>query len=551
MRNSQLRVVVLSGPICAGKSNLATLLSERYDAQVISTRDLIIKEKPKVTQSRQGLQRAGNSLDKERGAQWVADALSAIVTDSQTRSSSHGIFVVDSVRNKDQLTVIRQAYGADVHHIHLLANESELEKRFAERDEEGDLEAEYRKIKQEKNEKNIGSLADVADIVVPTDQCSPDAVLVRATALLNLYSRRSTRLVDVIVGGQYGSEGKGNIVGHIAPEYDLLVRVGGPNAGHKVYADPAPDAFFHLPSGTTRARNAKLLLGAGAVIYPRKLLEEISQHEVDKDRLRIDPQAMIIEEYDREDESKALGAISSTAQGVGFSSARKITGRALYKEQHENGAKSEDGREHRLAKDVPELKPYIEDSQEILDRYYSDGRKILLEGTQGTSLSMHHGMYPHVTSRDTTVAGCLADAGIAPTNVEKVIMVCRTYPIRVGGPSGPMGINITYEQLAERSGIPIEELLETETTTTTKKQRRIAEFDWAQFRKAVQLNGPTDIALTFVDYLNIKNREAYRVEQLTEETLRFIEEIERVSGRQVSMISTAFDWRNVIDRRNW
>ena len=187
----------------------------------------------------------------------------------------------------------------------------------------------------------------------------------------------------------------------------------------------------------------------------------------------------------------------------------------------------------------------------ILERAFLRGDRILLEGTQGTSLSIHHGEYPFVTSRDTTVAGCLADAGIAPARVRRVIMVCRTYPIRVGGPSGPMTLEITYEQLAERSGIPIGQLKETETTTTTKRQRRLAEFDWTQFQRSVFLNGPTDIALTFVDYLDIKNREAYRFEQLKPDTLRFIEEVERVSGRPVTLISTNFHWRNVIDRRAW
>lgn len=80
------------------------------------------------------------------------------------------------------------------------------------------------------------------------------------------YPRSNAALVDVLIGGQYGSEGKGNIVGHISPEYDLLVRVGGPNAGHQVYAEPKPEKYYHLPSGTLRAPNAKLLLGPGAVI---------------------------------------------------------------------------------------------------------------------------------------------------------------------------------------------------------------------------------------------------------------------------------------------
>ena len=205
----------------------------------------------------------------------------------------------------------------------------------------------------------------------------------------------------------------------------------------------------------------------------------------------------------------------------------------------------------RLAKDVPQLKPFIREAHAILEEAFLRGTRILLEGTQGTSLSMHHGAYPWVTSRDTTVAGCLADAGIAATRVRRVIMVCRTYPIRVGGTSGPMEMAISYETLSERSGIPVEELKGIEITTTTGKQRRLAEFDWEQLRRSVVLNGPTDIALTFADYLNVANRKAFRFEQLTMETLRFIEEVERVSGVPVNLVSTKFSWRNVIDRRSW
>ena len=149
------------------------------------------------------------------------------------------------------------------------------------------------------------------------------------------------------------------------------------------------------------------------------------------------------------------------------------------------------------------------------------------------------------------VAGCLADAGIAPRRVRRVIMVCRTFPIRVGGPSGPMKRTITYGKLSKRSGIPEKELRKIEKTTTTGKQRRLAEFDWEQLYKSTSLNGPTDIALTFVDYISVKNKTAYRFEQLTEETRRFVEEVQRVSGVPVSMLSTDFNWRNVIDRRCW
>ena len=318
------------------------------------------------------------------------------------------------------------------------------------------------------------------------------------------------------------------------------MRVGGPNAGHKVYAEPKPEAYFHLPSGTERASKAQLLLGAGAVIFPPKLLQEIAVHHVDAERLSIDPHAMIIEDEDIELEKALLDTISSTAQGVGAASARKIMGRGGKTNPHV-----------RLAKEVPELKPFIRESQAILERAFVRGDRVLLEGTQGTSLSLHHGIYPWVTSRETCVAGCLADAGIASTRVRRVIMVCRTYPIRVGGRSGHMTLEISYVELAKRSGIDIGELKKTETTTTTKKQRRLAEFDWEQLHRSTMLNGPTDIALTFVDYLNKANREAFRFDQLTLETLRFIEEVERVSGVPVSLISTNFNWRNVIDRRSW
>ena len=435
---------------------------------------------------------------------------------------------------------IREAYGTAVHHIHLDASDKVLADRYAKRSNKTKEFERYEDVRRSKTEREVRKLAELADTVVATDRCTPEAVLVRAIALLGLYPRISTPLVDVLVGGQYGSEGKGNIVGHIAPEYSLLVRVGGPNAGHKVYAEPEPEAYFHLPSGTERAPKAQLLLGAGAVIYPPKLLLEIATHRVDAERLSIDPCAMIIEDGDIEQEKAMLDTISSTAQGVGAASARKIMGR---------GGKTNPP--VRLAKEITELKPFVRESQAILERAFARGERVLLEGTQGTSLSLHHGLYPWVTSRETSVAGCLADAGIASTRVRRVIMVCRTYPIRVGGPSGHMELEITYEELSSRSGIDIGELKKTETTTTTKKQRRLAEFDWEQLHRSTMLNGPTDIALTFVDYLNKANRNAFRFDQLTLEAVRFIEEVERVSGVPVSLVSTNFSWRNVIDRRSW
>jgi adenylosuccinate synthase len=252
---------------------------------------------------------------------------------------------------------------------------------------------------------------------------------------------------------------------------------------------------------------------------------------------------MIISDADIEREKARLSTIGSTAQGVGEATARKINDRGQL-----------DGRGRslvQLARDIKGLRPYIRETGTFLERAFLRREKVLLEGTQGTSLGIHHGSYPHVTSRDSTVSGCLAEAGISPSHVRRIVMVCRTYPIRVGGKSGPMGREISMTEIARRSGLPLSEIQSTERTSTTNRPRRIAEFNWLQLRRSAMLNGPTNIALTFVDYLSKDNRNARRFEQLTEGTLEFIEEVERVSGVPVSLISTRFHWRNIIDRRSW
>src|SRR5262249_16799461 len=142
---------------------------------------------------------------------------------------------------------------------------------------------------------------------------------------LGLHGREHLPYVDVIVGGQFGSEGKGQIAAYLAPEYDLLVRVGGPNAGHKVYEDEGAYTFHLLPSGTTRAPNAQLLIGAGAALRTDVLLREIQDCKIDADRLAIDPHAIIITSEDAEWEAKGLRkTIASTAQGTGRAAIRRI-----------------------------------------------------------------------------------------------------------------------------------------------------------------------------------------------------------------------------------
>lgn len=521
---------------------LAELLVDKAGAKKVKTNELLKDLKPNSKHTRLSLQRLGDQLDKQTNGSWVVDGLLRLGAIDQ---AANQLIVIDSIRIEPQLQALRRALNVQVVHIHLVANDEELAKRYSKR--KGDFQefSEYKKVRQNHTEKHVQYLAKIADVVIETDRCTPEDVLVRVTARLGLRFPVRRATVDVIVGGQYGSEGKGNIVHYLAPDYDMLVRVGGPNAGHKVFLpNEAPYTFHQLPSGAMANSQAKLVLGAGAVINLERLLKEIADLSISYDRLAIDRQAMIIDQQDIDWETAALkNEIASTAQGVGSATARKINGR-------------KPNSDVRLAKDIPELKHYLANTVDVLAEAISDNKRIMLEGTQGTSLSIHHGHYPHVTSRMTTASGCIAEAGIAPHQVRRVIMVCRTYPIRVGNTdtgktSGHMEQEISLQTIADRSGIDVEELNKVEKTSTTKRDRRIAEFDWAQFRRSIILNAPTDIALTFADYISVENREAYRYEQLTDLTLRFIEEMEKVSGVPVSLISTRFDLRNIIDRRAW
>jgi adenylosuccinate synthase len=524
----------------AGKSTLGDELVRRFGFVRLKTRDLLVEtlEEAGRQVDRTSLQAMGDQLDGETSGEWVAGAIERH-PDVQTDDAR---VLVDAVRIPEQIDAIRRAYGSRVVHVHLTASVSCLAERYSQRGGPAEL-ASYEAVRANATEASVGRLEAMADIAIDTERNTKEDVLVRVAARLGCYGRGVSRLVDVVVGGQYGSEGKGNIAAFLAREYDVLVRVGGPNAGHKVFARPEPLNFHHLPSGTAAAPNARIVIGPGAVLNPTTLLEEIAQFGVERERLAIDPSAMVIEQADREFEARTLkGSIGSTGQGVGAATARKILRNAMQPPV-------------RRAGDVAELRPYLHDSREVLDDAYASGRRVLLEGTQGTGLSLHHGAYPFVTSRDTTVSGCLSEAGIAPSRVRRIVMVCRTYPIRVqnpdGGTSGPMGLELTWGTVAQRSSVPLEEILQTEVTSTTKRDRRAAEFGWDLLRRAASLNGPTDIAMTFADYIDVRNKDARRFDQLTPATIQIIEEIERVAGAPVSLIATRFHFRNIIDRRAW
>jgi adenylosuccinate synthase len=208
------------------------------------------------------------------------------------------------------------------------------------------------------------------------------------------------------------------------------------------------------------------------------------------DRLCIDPKAGVLDERFHEEEGGTSGEmhrrIGSTGEGVGPARIARLQ-RDPDKFRLFEDVASEYGLEDCLATNTPKLLARLQDA----------GANILIEGTQGSALSLLHSHWPYCTSTDTNAAGIIADVGIAPSRVTDVLMVCRTFPIRVAGNSGPMKGETTWEAISERVGHKVEE-----RTTVTKKVRRVAEWDDRLFEQACVLNAPTEIALTFCDYID-------------------------------------------------
>lgn len=525
-------VVVVSGPVAGGKSELAKELARRFAGARLSTRTLLVPHLADGQQpTRRALQDIGAQLDERTGGSWVADGFSREVFEA-----SEQLIVIDAARIAGQVEALRAAFGRGVRHVHITSSRETCAQRFNLRRTGADIleDLSYEEVMADPTEAGVDDLGEMADVRIDTDRSAPRDVVVRAAAQLGLLDREHPPCVDVVIGGLYGSEGKGNIAFHIAPEYDMLVRVGGPNAAHKVYlASGEVFTHFSLPSGTQNC-SAKLLIGPGAVVNPQELLDEIAGCDVSAERLSIDPQVMVIEPGDTTEDQKLRARIASTGSGVGHATARRV--------MREEGL--------RLAAEIPQLHPYIRPAAEVLEHAYATRQRICLEGTQGSGLSLYHGPYPYVTSRDTNVAGCLAEAGIAPGRLRRVMLVVRSYPIRVAGQSGPLTRELAWTEIERRSGL--QDLEQKELTSRTKTLRRVGEFEWDLLRRAALLNAPTDIALTFADYIDARNAKAWRFEQLTAETIRMIDEIESVSGARVSLISTGFmRYRGIIDRREW
>jgi len=340
--------------------------------------------------------------------------------------------------------------------------------------------------------------------------------------------------VTVVVGGQYGSEGKGKTVAYLALKDNAaaVVRCGGPNAGHSFKWKGTKYALRQIPCGLINPKTT-LFLAPGSVLHPRVLLDEIEMYKVDRSRVRIDPLSAVITDEDigLEKQLKLWERIGSTLSGTGGATSRKVL--------RDEGL--------RLARDVPELQDFLCDVATELNKILSRGDRIVVEGTQGFGLSLYHGThYPYATSRDTSAGGVLSEAGIGPLHVDEVVMMIRTFPIRVGGDSGPLPNEISWEDVSKESGYRVSVA---EYGTVSGHLRRVARFDMSIVSRAAMVNRPTEIGLTGVDYLDYRNLSAKVFADLTHSAKDFIGELEGTLSVPVNLIGTGPDLEDIIDRR--
>jgi adenylosuccinate synthase len=328
----------------------------------------------------------------------------------------------------------------------------------------------------------------------------------------------------VIVGAFWGDEGKGKIVSYLAlkDKLDFCVRTGSVNAAHTVWMEGKHYALHMVPAGFLYEK-CRLLIAAGANVHVGQFFKELELTQVKSSRMGIDQMASIIEEkHSIQDKASAVNkGIGTTGWGVG----------PALEERARRTAK--------LAKDIPELQPYLADVTTEVNEGIDADKKVLLEGTQGFMLSLFHGTYPYVTGRDTGAAAICSEAGVGPTRVDDVLIVYKSFITRVG--AGPLPGEITMEEAKKRGWF--------ETAAGTGRNRRSAPFDFELAKKVAKINGATQAAMTKLDCLFPDCRSAHKFDDLSKDAKQFIKEVEKTTGIPLVLIGTGPEALDIIDRR--
>ena len=349
---------------------------------------------------------------------------------------------------------------------------------------------------------------------------------------------------DMIVGIQWGDEGKGKIVDLMAQHYDVVCRYqGGHNAGHTIWVDGVRYALHLIPSGILNPK-ALNVIGNGVVVCPEALIKEMAQFDKLEGRLFVSDKAhMILNHHILIDQAKeklrGAKAIGTTGRGIGPSYGSKIerSGHrlgelrdtekltlALIEFYDENRAlfsalgivtPNFDTLKKELDSYAKVLLPFLTDTTHMVWTCLDENKKVLLEGAQGTMLDVDHGTYPFVTSSNTISAGACVGLGLNPKDIGKVTGIVKAYCTRVGnGPFPTEDFGAEGDELREKGH---------EYGTSTGRARRCGWFDAVACRYASRINGCDDLAIMKLDVLDgfetIKVCVAYEVNGKRVETL--------------------------------
>lgn len=339
----------------------------------------------------------------------------------------------------------------------------------------------------------------------------------------------------IVVGGQFGSEGKGKVVALTAAEIDLpfVVRCGGPNSGHTTSVHGVEKVLRQLPAAAGHDR-AMLFIAAGCAVDEDVLLRELDECEIPQERITVDRRAVLVTDWDRENEAALTGEIGSTGSGTGSALIRRM-GRT------KDVQLADSSRRLRERTRVDDVAPILHDALDA-------GEQVVIEGTQGFGLSLLHGAeYPYVTARDTTAAGFAMEVGLSPRQIDEIVMVIRTFPIRVGGHSGPLPDEISWEEIQRISGA--NEVFP-EYTSVTRRLRRVGKFGLELVRRACQYNRPTSLAVMGLDRLNYCDHTINDPSKLSTISVKFLDSLRDDLDLPIQWVGTGFMTSDAIRLHN-
>ena len=332
----------------------------------------------------------------------------------------------------------------------------------------------------------------------------------------------------VVVGSQWGDEGKGKIVDWLSEQSDVVVRFqGGHNAGHTLVIDGKVYKLKLLPSGIVRS-NKISVIGNGVVVNPWALLDEIEQ--ITKQGVTVNEKNLILAETanlimpfhsemdEIREDSAGKGKIGTTRRGIGpayedkvgrrsirvmdLKSESNLSNRLEVVLEHHNairkGLKKKEFKKDDLMKDLlriaPEILKFSQPVWRKMDQFRKEGKKILFEGAQGILLDVDHGTYPYVTSSNTVAGAASTGTGCGPNVIDYVLGITKAYTTRVGEGPFPTELNDQMGELLGKRG--------NEFGTVTGRKRRCGWFDAVLVRQTVKISGISGIALTKLDVLD-------------------------------------------------